>query len=144
MTLIRHVGVVITDVDKSLNFYRDALGFKIYKTAHESGDFLDSFLGMEGIKVNTIKMFDKNNNMLELLYFNSHPETNDVNKIKRLTEIGCSHFALTVDKLDFLYDQLTKQGIEFIHPPQMSPDGKVKAAFCRDPDGTFIEMVEEL
>ena len=39
---------------------------------------------------------------------------------------------------------LTEEGIEFNYPPQTSPDGKVKVAFCRDPDGTLIEMVEEL
>ena len=89
-------------------------------------------------------MIDPNNNILELLYFNSHPELSDTNKLRRLTEIGCSHFALTVNDLDTLYSTLKEQGIEFNHPPQVSDDGNVKVAFCRDPDGTFIEMVEEL
>jgi extradiol dioxygenase family protein len=89
-------------------------------------------------------MSDMNNNILELLYFESHPEKHDRNKTKKLTEIGCSHFALTVKEIDSLYGTLTQQGIEFVHAPQVSPNGKVKVAFCRDPDGTFIEMVEEL
>ena len=36
----------------------------------------------------------------------------DTNKFRRLTEIGCSHFALTVDDLDSLYSTLKEQGIE--------------------------------
>ena len=144
MALIRHIGVVITDVEQSLQFYRDALGFEILKQADESGTCIDNFLNIQNTNVTTIKMIDPNNNILELLYFNSHPELSDINKSRRLSEIGCSHFALTVDNLDSLYSRLKGQGIEFNYPPQVSDDGNVKVAFCRDPDGTYIEMVEEL
>ena len=144
MALIRHIGVVITDVEQSLQFYRDVLGFEILKQADESGTCIDNFLNIQNTNVTTIKMIDPNNNILELLYFHSHPEFPDTNKSRRLTEIGCSHFALTVDDLDSLYSTLKEQGIEFNYPPQVSDDGNVKVAFCRDPDGTYIEMVEEL
>ena len=144
MALIRHIGVVITDIEQSLQFYKDVLGFKILKKADESGTCIDNFLNIQNTNVTTVKMIDPNNNILELLYFNSHPELSDTNKLRRLTEIGCSHFALTVNDLDTLYSTLKEQGIEFNHPPQVSDDGNVKVAFCRDPDGTFIEMVEEL
>ena len=144
MVFIRHIGVVVTDIEQSLQFYRDILGFKILKKADESGTCLDNFLNMQNTNVTTIKMIDPNNNILELLYFNSHLESSDTNKSRRLTEIGCSHFALTVNDLDALYSTLKEQGIEFNYPPQVSDDGNVKIAFCRDPDGTFIEMVEEL
>ena len=144
MALIRHIGVVVTDIEQSLQFYRDILGFKILKKADESGTSIDNFLNIQNTNVTTVKMIDPNNNILELLYFNSHPELSDTNKFRRLTEIGCSHFALTVNDLDTLYSTLKEQGIEFNYPPQVSDDGSVKVAFCRDPDGTFIEMVEEL
>jgi catechol 2,3-dioxygenase-like lactoylglutathione lyase family enzyme len=144
VALIRHIGVVITDIEQSLQFYKDVLGFKILKKADESGTCIDNFLNIQNTNVTTVKMIDPNNNILELLYFNSHPELSDTNKFRRLTEIGCSHFALTVNDLDTLYFTLKEQGIEFNHPPQVSDDGNVKVAFCRDPDGTFIEMVEEL
>lgn len=144
MTLIRHIGVVITDVEQSLQFYRDALGFEILKQVDESGTCIDNFLNIQNTNVTTIKMIDPNNNILELLYFNSHPELSDTNKSRRLSEIGCSHFALTVNDLDSLHSRLKEQGIEFNYPPQVSDDGNVKVAFCRDPDGTYIEMVEEL
>jgi len=61
-----------------------------------------------------------------------------------ITNIGCSHFALTVDDLDSLYERLTKNGTPFNYPVQISPDGNVKIAFCRDPDGTLIELVQDL
>tara|TARA_R100001086_G_C11834279_1_gene257442 strand:+ start:1135 stop:1569 length:435 start_codon:yes stop_codon:yes gene_type:complete len=144
MALIRHVGVVITDIDKSLDFYVNMLGFRVSKRANESGKCIDNFLNLEHTEVTTIKMSDDNGNILELLHFSSHPDKSDNNKVRFLNEIGCSHFALTVDNLDELYLSLNNKDIKFNYPPQVSDDGKVKVAFCRDPDGTFIEMVEEL
>lgn len=34
--------------------------------------------------------------------------------------------------------------IEFISPPQVSPDSYAKVAFCQAPEGTYIELVELL
>ena len=144
MALIRHIGVTITDVERSLKFYIDSLGFKIHKIADESGECIDNFSNLKDIDVKTIKMVDPNNNILELLHYRSHPEKPHNNRARRLSEIGCSHFALTVEDLDGLYERLTKQGIKFNYPVQVSPDNKVKLAFCQDPDGTYIELVEEL
>ena len=144
MTLIRHIGVVIANIEQSLDFYVNTLGFKISKKADESGQCIDNFLNLTDTEVTTIKMSDDNDNILELLYFSSHRDESDKNKARALNEIGCSHFALTVNDLDDLHSNLIEKGIQFNYPPQVSDDGKVKVAFCRDPDGTFIEMVEEL
>jgi glyoxylase I family protein len=144
MTLIRHLGITITDVERSLKFYVDTLGFKVHKIADESGECIENFSNLKDVSVKTIKMTDSNDNILELLYYESHPEKPYNNKARRLAEVGCSHFALTVDDLDELYKILVAEGTEFNYPVQISPDGNVKIAFCRDPDGTFIELVEEL
>ena len=144
MTNIRHVGLTVSNLQESLGFYVDTLGFKVQKMANEFGECLDNFSALKDVRVVTVKMTDDNNNMLELLCYESHPEKPYNNMVRRITEIGCSHFALTVDDLDSLYDTLIDKGITFNYPVQVSPDGKVKVAFCRDPDGTLIEMVEEL
>jgi glyoxylase I family protein len=144
MTQIRHVGVTVSDLEKALSFYVDTLGFKVHKKADEHGKCLDNFSSLNDVRVTTVKMTDDNNNMLELLCYQSHPEKPYNNMVRRISEIGCSHFALTVEDLDLLYKRLTKDGISFNYPVQVSPDGKVKIAFCRDPDGTLIELVEVL
>jgi len=141
---IRHVGLTISNLEEALEFYVDILGFEVYKTAEEGGECLDNFSALKDVNVTTVKMRDKNDNVLELLHYKSHPERPNNNMVRRISEIGCSHFALTVDDLDNLYETLVKRGIIFNYPVQISPDGKVKVAFCRDPDGTLIEMVEEL
>jgi len=146
MISLRHVGITICDMEKMQNFYCNLLGCKILKSMEESGECIDNFSEIQDVKVNTVKMELPRGGVLELLKYHS-PPGNGVylrNQYKRITEVSISHFALTVENLDFLYEKLTKEGINFSYPVQISPDGNVKIAFCRDPEGNLIELVEEL
>ena len=140
-TKMRHTGIVVTNLQQSKKFYCDLLGFTVQKEMDEYGKFMDKLLGLENVMVTTSKMILENGSMLELLEYKSHPEPKEKIKISRL---GCSHIALTVDDIDLLYSRLLRYGIEFISQPLQSYDGKVKVVFCKDPDGNFIELVEEL
>ena len=138
---LRHIGITVTDIDKSLTLYRDIFNFKITWDQIEQGPFIDYLSGIENIKVRTVKLKDSSNNMIELLQYISHPEKNNFDMI---TRVGCSHFALTVNNIDKLYKQLIDFGLKFNHTPEISVDGNAKVAFCRDFDNVLIELVEEL
>jgi catechol 2,3-dioxygenase-like lactoylglutathione lyase family enzyme len=137
---LRHVGIVTADIEKSILFY-EYLGFNIQKDLLESGNFIDSFSSLEKVCVRTVKMVLSNGDMVELLSWKSHPE---IVENRRLTQVGCSHIAITVSNLDDTYDMLCKKGIKFRSSPKTSPEGNVKVVFCKDPNGVFIELVEEL
>ena len=139
--ILRHVGITVTDAEESLKFYRDLLGFKVVRIMDESGKHIDNFSALSGVKVKTIKLRDKNGGMIELLQYYSHPKAAEERDISC---IGCSHFALTVSNLDFLLDEMNRMGYIINSSAQYSPDKKVKLTFCKDPDGTLIELVEEL
>ena len=49
-----------------------------------------------------------------------------------------------VNNLEKVYKKLKKLKMKFICKPLLSNDKKVKLTFCRAPEGTLIEMVEEL
>ena len=142
MLNIRHTGIVVSDIDKSIKFYCDLLGFEIKKDMLESGEYIDNFSALQDAKVRTVKMSLENGDMVELLYYKSHPEKPDFSR--PITTIGCSHIALTVEDLDETYRHLTDSGVEFNSPPQYSPDGFAKVTFCKDPDGSLVELVQEL
>ena len=142
MFKVRHVGIVVSDAERSLEFWRDALGFEIKKDMLESGEYIDNFSSLSGVEVRTIKMINEIGEMIELLDYKSHPETPDMSR--RISQIGCSHVAFTVDDLDRTYDDLTKLGVIFNSKPQLSPDGFAKVTFCKDPDGCLVELVQEL
>jgi catechol 2,3-dioxygenase-like lactoylglutathione lyase family enzyme len=141
MKAIRHFGIVVSNIEKSLHFYRDLLGLEIKIDALEKGKFIDDILNLKNVKVRTIKMSADDGNLIELLWYKSHLKK--PNK-KEICGIGASHVAFTVDNLDYEYKRLKKQKVKFSCPPRISPDGRAKVTFCYDPDGTPIELVEEL
>ena len=138
---VRHVGIVVNNMENSLNFYRDLLGLKIVRDMDERGNHLDNMLSLDNVEVRTVKLSVQDNiTLIELLEFKSH---ND-NQVRNFYTIGASHVAFTVENIEKLYQNLSVKNVEFNAPPQKSPDGLVKVTFCKDPDGTPIELVEIL
>ena len=138
---IRHTGIVVNNLSKSLWFYKKKLGFKVIKHMDESGHFIDKVLGMKKIMVTTVKMVLKNEQMIELLDFYTHKK--NISK-RSINDTGPTHLAFTVDNIDKIYDDFLHDGIEFISTPKVSEDGSVKVVFCKAPEGTYIELVELL
>ena len=54
-----------------------------------------------------------------------------------------SHVALQCSSISDIYDSLKNKCIFFIKP-MLSPDGSAKVAFCWDPNGHILELVEVL
>jgi catechol 2,3-dioxygenase-like lactoylglutathione lyase family enzyme len=138
---IRHTGIVVDDLEKSLWFYKEKMGFKVFKHMDESGTFIDNILGMDKISVTTVKMILGHGQMIELLDFSSHKK-----KILQsaINDIGPTHLAFTVDSVDEVYSDFLYDGVDFISTPKISEDGGVKVVFCKAPEGTYIELVELL
>ncbi len=128
-------------MENSLKFYRDLLGLKIVRDMNEHGNYLDNMLSLDDVQVRTVKLSaNANLTLLELLEFKSHNDKD----VRNFYTIGASHVAFTVENIEKLYQDLSEKDIKFNAPPQKSPDGLVKVTFCKDPDGTPIELVEIL
>ena len=138
---IRHTGIVVDDLIKSLDFYTKKLGFEVSNRMVESGPFINKILGFKDIRVTTVKMILKDGQMVELLDFTSHKKEN---LKKYINNIGPTHLAFTVYDLDAIYLDFKNDGIKFISSPEISPDGYAKVAFCQAPEGTYIELVQLL
>jgi catechol 2,3-dioxygenase-like lactoylglutathione lyase family enzyme len=141
--MVRHIGIVVRDLDRSLAFYRDLLGLEIVRQMDERGPFLDAILAMNGAKVRTVKLAAPGDGVqIELLAFSEPaPQIADAPNLAR---VGPTHVAFTVEDLDGLHRRLAAAGTQFTTEPQTSPDGRAKVTFCRDPDGTALELVEAI
>ena len=139
---IRHTGIVVQNLEDSLFFWRDLLGFVIQKKLEESGRHLDIVLGLKHVKITTIKLSAEDGNLTELLKFHSHPDKLQWNGQPFST--GITHIALTVNNMSNTYNKLKKKGVYFYGEPQKSPDGYAKFIFGRGPENLLIEFVEIL
>ena len=142
MKNIRHTGIVVTDMERSLKFYRDILGLKPVIDFVEVGEYIDTLSALSGVRLRMVKLVAADGGMIELLHYMSHPQPAPADN--KLCEIGTRHVAFTVNDVDKIYTDWSARGINFTCPPQMSPDGKAKVTFCQDPDGTFLEIVEPI
>ena len=143
ITEIRHIGLVVYDLKKSMNFWCKKLGFKIYKQLEEEGSFIDALIGYKNVKLTTVKISDKKGNIIELLHFKNAPNKKINLQWRGNTySKGFTHLALKVKNIDHLYKSLRKKGIKFNSEPKISSDGKAKVTYCRTPEGVFLELVQ--
>ena len=139
---IRHTGIVVSDMARSLAFYRDLLGLKVWADFKEDGELMDALTDVEGVHLWMVKLKAADGGSIELLQFLSHPA--DVPPARPTYDLGCNHVALQVDDLDALHEKLRQHGIRFHCPPTVSTDGSAKVTYCRDPEGVSVELVELL
>ena len=142
ISTIRHVGLVVSDLDKALQFWCETMGFVISRQMEEAGPHLDAMMGLNDVRVTTAKLADPDGNLLELLCFASHPDKEQWGGEPYST--GLTHIAMTVSDLDEAYNRLREKGVIFISQPQSSPDGCVNVTYARGPEGIILELVEEL
>lgn len=124
---IDYIALFVVDVERSLIFYRDVLGFRFDKPAK-----VDSAEGYSG----RLKIGLYNRLWLSKLLgdrgeqpISGHPFL----------------LSMSVDNLDQIYEQMcdrqTAIPIDIISPPQIMPWGQ-KILFLRDPDGNLLEIVQ--
>jgi glyoxylase I family protein len=137
---LRHTGIVVSDIKKAKVFYCDYLGLEIQKDFSESGAYIDTLTQTENTDLHMIKCTTPDGGMVELLEF-KNPKSNPRNKSLN-TDLGANHLAFTVKNLDETVAFLKEKNVQFQSEICTSPDLYAKVVFCRDPDGTLVELVE--
>lgn len=140
ITAIRHTGLVVVDLERSLRFWCDAMGFVISRQMEESGPHIDAMLGLKDVRLTTAKLAAPDGNLLELLCFHSHPDKPQWEGKPYST--GFTHIALTVKDLDDTLRRLEQFGVTTPAEPQFSPDGLVRVIYATGPEGMLLELVE--
>lgn len=139
---IRHTGLVVADISKSIAFY-EGLGFKIWKHELEVGSFISTVVGLDNVEIETAKLKIDDSSVLELLEYKSHPTFSG--KLPYPSQKhGCSHVAFTVRNIEEVATRIVRLGGSVVNPPALSADASVKVMYCHDVDGILMEMVEEI
>jgi catechol 2,3-dioxygenase-like lactoylglutathione lyase family enzyme len=139
---VRHTGIVVRDLDKSVEFYY-ALGFVKDNQAVEEGVFIDVVVGLQNTKLEWVKLKAPDGYLLELLQYYSHPKNQAISK-QESNQLGYSHIAFTVDNIDAVCEKIKKIGGSIVNSPALTNDKKVRVVYCHDNEGNLMEIVEVL
>ena len=144
---LAHVGITVRDMDKSVTFYRDTLGFRVLGDIMIEGEKADRLTRLTGARLRAVYVkseSDLKGPPLELLHF-LEPAAERGKPYTRLTNPGITEVAFWVKDIEQTYETLRSQGVEFYSPPQLfelEGYGKVKAVYFWDPDGTTLELLQ--
>ena len=144
MLLIRHTGIYVNDLEKMKGFYCRYFNMEVAVHDVEGGKYSETILGIPSISIELYKLKRSDGTMIELLK-PSYPQDKkeDVHS-DSVVNFGCMHIAFTVENLDEMYRSMIAEGIHFISQPVVSPNGNACVCFCRDPEGNYLELVQEL
>jgi glyoxylase I family protein len=133
-----HITVRVSDIERSLAFYRDGLGLRVIFDVALDGAGLEAVTGTKGARGRMVGLLvpGAGRVSIELLGFDS-PKSEPPPR-GRFT--GYSNISLSVDDLDAAHAACVARGLE---PLQKPVDvGGVRMFFLADPDGTSIELIQ--
>jgi catechol 2,3-dioxygenase-like lactoylglutathione lyase family enzyme len=130
---IDHIGILANDLQKSVEFYTDVLGFSI-STKMEMDDvgFSVVFVEKDGSRIELMgykgKSVPKRSKGVEIAVGGSSIPIND-------------HITFAVDDIEDTVTELKEKGVVFeLEPIQL--EGGMKITSFKDPNGMLIELVE--
>ncbi|MCL5073829.1 MAG: VOC family protein [Actinobacteria bacterium] len=137
---IRHVGIVVKDIEKNLQFWRDIMGLRVREDFWEKGKFINELQNLDNVKLHMIKLVAPDGSMIELLKDEGNPCISNNNN--KLCDAGIRHIAFTVDDCKKVWNILHENNCETLSEPILNPEGTAKVFFARDPEGNLLEIVQ--
>jgi catechol 2,3-dioxygenase-like lactoylglutathione lyase family enzyme len=140
-----HTGITVSNLERSLAFWRDVLGFELSHTAHQTGEMASEITGVEGAEIKLAVVRAPGGHKIELLEYLA-PLERKWNVDLRPCDVGFVHVALIVDDLDAVLSTINVSGWKAAGKPQTlqsGPNAGKRVVYVRDPDGTTIEFMQQ-
>lgn len=139
---VHHASITVSDIDKSIAFYRDVLGLRLVYTVENSGEETSRNLGVREAKLK-IAILRAGKDTIELIQYVT-PKGKHNDRIP--CDIGNMHVAFRVSDIYRVYSELRERGVRFNASPLEIREGPMKGwiwAYFSDPDGAQLELLEE-
>jgi catechol 2,3-dioxygenase-like lactoylglutathione lyase family enzyme len=139
---LAHVGICVSDLDRSLRFYCEALGF-VAVDAHDVGDAFARLMELEHVELRSQFLRGPSGERLELLAFRA-PAVDGEGRRRPLNRLGLTHLCFRVRDVDEVAERIQRLGGEVHDHTRTSLGGPGRApdfVYCSDPDGIRIELM---
>ncbi|MFI5323109.1 MAG: VOC family protein [Thermodesulfobacteriota bacterium] len=119
-----HIALIVSDMDRAIEFYTAVLGLKLIKDGRPEGGMKKTFVGTG------------NRAILALT------EDKEWRRLQSGSVGGVNHVAFCVDDVEKASELLKERGVNFIEE-KIGEDGRVSAYHFLDPDGLELEICAE-
>ena len=140
------VGMIVRDMDRSVEFYSRVLSFEKVSDVEVAGTEYERLTGVFGIRMRVVRM-KLGEEFLDLTEYLA-PRGRPVPIDTRSNDRWFQHVAIVVGDMDEAYRHLRKHKVEHASSgPQRLPDWNkqasgIKAFYFKDPDGHYLEVVQ--
>jgi len=143
---IAAVGFTVSNMERSIAFYRDVLTLQPVSDVEVDGPEYDQLWGVFGVRARIVRM-QLGEQQIELTEFLSPPDMRPIPVPSYSHDLWFQHFAIVVRDMDEGWGRLRKHHVRQISPrPQTIPVSNaaaagIKALKFRDPDGHNLELL---
>ena len=142
ITSINHTGLTVSDLDRALAFYRDALGLEVVMQQEKEGGYLAAITGYPKAHVRMAHLATPGGGRLELF---EYLEPRGSGRPLEPSTVGITHVCLVVEDVHEAHRRLVKAGAEpFSEPIEIDTGANAGAygLYVRDPDGIVLELFQ--
>lgn len=143
ITSVHHTSYTVRDMDRSLRFYEEGLGFTRYSDRTGAGRLQEIVTGTVGATARIVHLRGYGQG-LELFQY-SAPDDRRTRAV-RPCDVGSSHLCFVVDDIEAAVKHLERFGAQFLSEPLVvaaGPNAGNRYCYFLDPDGIPMELTEQ-
>ncbi|GAA1456478.1 VOC family protein [Williamsia maris] len=142
VTAVDHTGLTVSDIDRSIRFWTEVMGFELRRRGHLAGEFATQVTGVDDADIATA-IIAAPGHTIELLQYSSPGMTPD--ELRSPAAPGTKHLAFTVDDIVAVRERLADHGWFTRGSVQTMTEGPragTKFLYLHDSDGLTLEFIE--
>lgn len=139
--IFTHVGICVRDLELSLRFWQQAMGFSRSGDLRIAGEPTATLLGLPEVDLQAVYL-ERGEFRIELLHYPT-PGSVGESEVRAMNRRGLTHFAFRAENLEETLARVRACGGRVLEETYIrNPDFGAEVVFVTDPDGTRIELVK--
>ena len=139
---VSHIGICVSDAERSLRFYRDVFDFRPVGEIAVRGEPGDTLLRLKDVDLRAIYL-EREGVRIELLVYASPGHAGD-GAPRAMNTLGLTHLSLRVDDVDAFLLRLEPAGGSVLADTRIDiPEVQTRAIFVTDPRSTTMRARSE-
>lgn len=140
ITSHNHSSFTVGDLERSIEFYRDIIGFRVETAFETKGRGIEQITGFANAHLKVAHLLLGVFRLELIQYLVPQGKVTDVST----NNVGSAHIAFYADDVDATYRDMVARGVRFKGEPVAGAPGRPRVAYFLDPDGIPLELSEKL